>query len=163
MRRYRSEVLICLLLVVGTLSAFWPVGHNDFFNLDDYEYVTANPQVRAGLTGGSVWWAFTTLHSSNWHPLTWLSLQLDHQLFGLDPRGYHLANLLLHCASTVLLFFVLRRMTGALWRSALVAALFAVHPLRVESVAWVAERKDVLSTLFWMVTLLAYAWYAERP
>ena len=117
----------------------------------------------AGLTGPGVWWALTTTHASNWHPLTWLSLQLDYQLYGLGAWGYHLTSLLLHAGNTLLLFLALRRMTAAVWRPALVAALFAVHPLHVESVAWVSERKDVLSTFFWMLTLCAYARYAERP
>jgi Tfp pilus assembly protein PilF len=152
-----------LLLAVGTLAAFGRVCGNDFVNYDDRDYVTDNPHVQSGLTPASVAWAFTTTHAANWHPLTWLSLELDHQLFGMAPWGYHLTSLLLHTANALLLFLALERMTGAVWRSAMVAALFAVHPLHVESVAWVSERKDVLSTLFWMLTLLAYARYAERP
>src|SRR5262245_28700251 len=151
MRRHRAELVVGLLLIVLTLVAYGPVCGNDFVNYDDPAYVTGNPQVQAGLTPQSIAWAFTTTHSGNWHPLTWLSLQLDHQLYGLRPWGYHLTNLRLHTANVVLLFLALRRMTGAVGRSALVAALFAVHPLHVESVAWVAERKDVLSGLFWML------------
>src|SRR5262249_17794153 len=108
-------------------------------------------------------WALATYHANNWHPLTWISLQLDAQVFGLAPRGYHLTNLLLHTASVLLLFGVLRSMTGAVWRSAFVSALFGVHPLHVESVGWIAERKDVLSSFFWMLTMAGYAWYARRP
>ena len=108
-------------------------------------------------------WAFTTGHAGNWHPLTWISHMLDIQLFGLNPQGHHLMNLFFHIANTLLLFFVLHRMTKALWQSAFVAALFALHPLHVESVAWVAERKDVLSTFFWMLTMGAYCYYVERP
>jgi tetratricopeptide (TPR) repeat protein len=165
MSSYRREVGIGLFLVVLIAVAFGRVlGRDcDFVSFDDYEYVKENPQVHAGLTGKSLWWALTTFYAYNWHPLTWMSLQLDYQLYGLDPRGYHLTNLLLHSANTVLLFMVLRRMTGAVWRSATVAAFFAVHPLHVESVAWIAERKDVLSTFFWMLTLWAYVSYAERP
>jgi tetratricopeptide (TPR) repeat protein len=163
MSRYFAEILAGCLLVVLTLAALGRVCGNDFVNYDDTDYVTDNRQVQAGLTAPSIAWAFTTTHAANWHPLTWLSLQLDHQLYGLAPWGYHLTNLLLHLANTLLLFVALRRMTGAVWRSAMVAALFAVHPLHVESVAWVAERKDVLSTLFWMLTLLAYVRYCERP
>jgi tetratricopeptide (TPR) repeat protein len=163
MRHYRAELVAGILLVALTLAAYGRVCGNDFVNYDDADYVTENRQVQAGLTGESVAWAFTTTHAANWHPLTWLSLELDHQLYGLRPWGYHLTNLLLHTASALVLFLALRRMTGAVGRSAMVAALFAVHPLHVESVAWVSERKDTLSGLFWMVTLLAYAWYAERP
>jgi len=163
MRRYRAEILAGLLLVALTLAALGRVCGNDFVNYDDGDYVTDNRHVQAGLTAESIAWAFTTTHAANWHPLTWLSLQLDHQVYGMAPWGYHLTNLLLHLANTLLLFVALRRMTGVVWRSALVAALFAVHPLHVESVAWVSERKDVLSTLFWMLTLLAYARYCERP
>jgi Flp pilus assembly protein TadD len=163
MRRYLAEMVAGLLLVALALGTFGRVCGYDFVNYDDSDYVTDNRQVQSGLTRESMAWAFTTTHSANWHPLTWLSLELDHQLYGMKAGGYHLTNLLLHTANTLLLFLALRRMTGAVWRSAVVAALFAVHPLHVESVAWVSERKDVLSTLFWMLTLLAYAWYAERP
>jgi hypothetical protein len=153
---------VCLLLGAAFLT-FGPVLDNDFINYDDTAYVTECPQVQAGLTRDSVRWAFTTREASNWHPLTWLSLMLDRQLFGPRPFGFHLTNLLLHLANTVLLFVVLRAMTGLRWRSAFVAALFALHPLHVESVAWVAERKDVLSTFFALLALLAYAWYARSP
>jgi tetratricopeptide (TPR) repeat protein len=156
-------MLASLLLLALTVAALGRVCGNDFVNYDDGDYVSENRQVQAGLTRESVAWAFTTTHAANWHPLTWLSLQLDHQLYGMAAWGYHLTNLLLHAANVLLLFLALRRLTGAVWRSALVAALFAVHPLHVESVAWVSERKDVLSGLFWMLTLLAYAGYAERP
>src|SRR5207302_6943159 len=125
-----------------------PALDNGFVNIDDGDYVGQNRHVQTGLTGSNVRWALTTPHASNWHPLTWWSLQLDSTLFGARPWGFHLTNFLLHTANVVLLFLVLNRMTGALWRSALVAALFAVHPLRAESVTWVSERKDVLSTFF---------------
>ncbi len=155
--------VISLLLVFVTALAFWQVGSSDFINFDDNAYVTANSHVRQGITGRGIVWAFTTGHASNWHPLTWISHMVDVQLFGLRPTWHHLMNLLFHIAGTVLLFFVLQRMTKALWQSAFVAALFALHPLHVESVAWVAERKDVLSTFFWVLTMGAYAGYVERP
>ena len=158
-RRY----LICLLLSVITIAVYWQVLHFDFTNFDDPKYVTENPNVQRGLTRDSISWAFTTTHANNWHPLTWLSLMLDRHLFGSSPRMFHLMNLLLHIANTVLLFIVLSRCTAAVWPSTFVAAAFALHPLHVESVAWIAERKDVLSTLFWMLTMLAYTRYAERP
>jgi Tfp pilus assembly protein PilF len=132
-------------------------------NYDDPQTVEKNLQVTTGLSSANAAWAFTTFHSYNWHPLTWLSLQLDAQLFGPGPSGFHLTNVVLHAASTVLLFLALRLMTGAIWRSSLVAYLFALHPLHVESVAWIAERKDVLSGFFWMTTCLAYGWYAAKP
>jgi tetratricopeptide (TPR) repeat protein len=156
------NTLVCVLLCVATLATFWPVVRCDFINFDDPIYVVENPAVQAGLTWKAVAWAFTTDRAGNWHPLAWLSHMLDVQLFGLNPGGHHLTSLLLHAANTLLLFFLLKQITGALWRSAFVAALFALHPLHVESVAWVSERKDVLSTFFFLLTLLAYARYAER-
>jgi len=153
--------LICLALGLITVAVFWPSLTHDFLSYDDQAYVTENPHVRTGLTWPGVVWAFSSFSVANWHPLTWLSHMLDCQLYGLRPAGHHLTNLLLHTGSTLLLFLVLSRMTGALWRSACVAALFAWHPLHVESVAWVAERKDVLSAFFFMLTLWAYARYGE--
>src|SRR5206468_5292447 len=123
---------------------------------DDPTYVTANPHLR-GLSLSTTAWAFTTFYTGNWHPLTWLSLALDYEMYGLHPRGYHLTSLFLHVANTLLVFLVLHRLTGALWRSTAVAALFGLHPLHVESVAWVAERKDVLSGFFWLLSMAAYA------
>jgi tetratricopeptide (TPR) repeat protein len=157
------KLLLILLLSVATFSLYWPVRNYEFINLDDSVYVYDNPQVKAGLSLKGVIWAFTTLEAGFWHPLTWLSHMLDCQLYGLNPGWHHLTNLLFHIASTLLIFLVLERMTKALWASSLVAALFALHPLHVESVAWVAERKDVLSTFFWMLTLWTYALYTERP
>ncbi len=157
------KILIPLILALVTLAVFWQVRDHDFINLDDEQYVTQNPHVRGGLTAGGLAWAFTTIHASNWHPLTWLSHMLDSQLFGMDPAGHHLVNLLFHVANTLLLFLVLNRMTQALWQSAAVAFLFALHPLHVESVAMVAERKDVLSTFFLLLTLWAYFVYTRRP
>jgi protein O-mannosyl-transferase len=154
---------VCLALIAVNLIVYASVRHHDFVNFDDDDYVTANPVVLRGLTWHGVAWAFTTEHAVNWHPLTWLSHMLDVQLYGLDAGAHHLTNLLFHIGNTLLLFGLLHRMTGALGRSAFVAGLFAVHPLHVESVAWVAERKDVLSTLFWMLTLWAYIEYVKRP
>jgi len=150
-------------LVLACAAAYWPVGRYEFVNFDDDVYVSDNWQVQQGLTAEGARWAFTTFHEANWHPLTWLSHMLDCQLFGLWAGGHHLVNVALHAANSVLIFLVLRRMTARQWPSAFVAALFALHPLHVESVAWVAERKDVLSTFFGLLALLAYAWYAERP
>ncbi len=154
---------IGLALIVVTVVVYAPLGHFDFVKWDDPQYVTDNTIVLAGLTWHGVAWAFTTSHGPYWHPLTWLSHMLDVQLFGLDAGGHHITNIVLHIATTLLLFGLLRKATGATRRSAFVAALFAVHPLHVESVAWIAERKDVLSALFWMLTLGAYGWYAARP
>ena len=161
--RLTWECLTPLLLAAFTFAAYCQVGGHDFVNFDDNKYVLMNPNLRAGLSPEGVTWAFSSLYFSNWHPLTWLSYMLDYEIWGLLPGGYHLTNLLLHVAATLSLFAALRRLTAAVWRSAFVAALFALHPLHVESVAWVAERKDVLSGLFWMLTLWSYAVYAERP
>ncbi len=155
--------LIYLALALATIIAYEPLRHNDFISYDDYAYVTENPQVQAGITRESIFWAFTTSYKANWHPLTWLSHMLDCELFGLDPVWHHLSSLLLHAANTLLLFWVLQKMTGAVWPSGFVAAVFALHPLNVESVAWVAERKNVLSGFFWMLTIAAYIRYAKRP
>jgi tetratricopeptide (TPR) repeat protein len=164
MPRFPLQFWLGLGLVGISLAGLGGVCANGFVNFDDNEYVYDNEKVQAGLTAEGVGWAFTTFHSANWHPLTWISLQLDAQLYGVErPWGFHLTNLTLHVANTLLLFWVLKRMTAATMPSALVAALFAVHPLHVESVAWVAERKDVLSTLFWTLGLWAYARYVERP
>jgi tetratricopeptide (TPR) repeat protein len=152
---------ICLALAAGTLATYWPVRLHDFVSYDDPGYVTENLQVQRGLTWPSVAWAFRTAHAANWHPVTWLAHMVDCQLFGLKPGGHHLMNLAFHVANTLLLFVLLARMTGACWRSAFVAALFALHPLHVESVAWVAERKDVLSTFFGLLTLWAYVRYVD--
>ncbi|MGB7581818.1 MAG: tetratricopeptide repeat protein [Sedimentisphaerales bacterium] len=150
------------VLILGTLLVFRQVHNFAFVNYDDTDYVYENPHVLNGLTGDGVIWAFTTNRTANWHPLTWLSLMLDCQLFGANPGWMHLVNLLLHIANTLLIFAVLRKMTGALWPSAFVAAAFAIHPMHVESVAWIAERKDVLSTLFLLLTLAAYVSYVKR-
>ncbi|MGP0045428.1 MAG: tetratricopeptide repeat protein, partial [Syntrophobacteraceae bacterium] len=151
-----------LLLTAGAIIAFQQLSQCDFINYDDDEYVTENIHIQHGITTHAIRWAFTTGYAANWHPLTWMSHMLDVQLFGLKPRWHHLTNLLFHIANTLLLFFVFHRMTKAPWRSAFVAALFALHPLHVGSVAWVAERKDVLSTFFWMLTMAAYIQYVEH-
>src|SRR5262245_10888336 len=154
---------IAAALCLVTLLLYAPVIRHDFVIYDDPVYVVDNPHVRAGLSLGSVRWALGSLEASNWHPLTWLSHMGDCQYLGMDPGRHHAVSLALHAASAVLLLAFLQRTTGALWRSAFVAALFAWHPLHVESVAWIAERKDVLSGLFFMVTLLAHARYAAQP
>jgi len=157
-------VLICLALAVLTVAAFIPIKDSGFISLDDDIYVYENTYIQSGLNANSIKQAFSSelAKVGHWHPLTWLSLMLDHQIFGLNPSGYHLVNLLFHVVNTLLLFLILRRMTKSLWPSAFVAALFAIHPLHVESVAWITERKDVLSTFFWMLTLGAYSYYVEH-
>jgi len=159
----RHNLLIGLLLVVVTVVAYWQVFGCGFVNFDDGSYVAENRHVQAGLTVPSIKWALTAFYECTWQPLVWLSYMADRQLYGPGPLGYHATNLLLHILNTLLLFLVLARMTGLPWRSGFVAALFAIHPLHVESVAWIAERKDVLSTLFWMLTMWAYVRYAEHP
>jgi len=159
----RRDVVVCFILVAITLAAFWQVHTCEFVQYDDGRYVYENEHVKTGLTPANILWAFTSGYASNWHPLTWLSHQLDCQIYGLEPRGHHITNLVLHIANAVLLFMALRHMTRSVWRSAFVAAAFAVHPLHVESVAWVAERKDVLSSLFWMLTMIAYWQYVRNP
>ena len=153
---------VCVFLVVITFAVFGQTLGFDFVNYDDNDYVYANPEVTRGLTFQGIGWAFTHFHASNWHPLTWISHMLDCQFYGLNPAGHHLTNVLLQATAAILLFLVLRQMTGFLWRSAFVAAVFAIHPLRVESVAWVAERKDVLSGVFFMLIIGAYVRYAQR-
>jgi protein O-mannosyl-transferase len=158
----RRTWLACLFLVFATVCAYWPVRHYDFVEYDDGGYVFDNPVVRAGLSWQGFAWAFAGEHDCNWHPLTWLSHMADCQLFGLNPGAMHLENVLLHCANSVLLLLLLNSLTGKLGRSAFVVALFALHPLRVESVAWIAERKDVLSGFFFMLTLWFYALHAKK-
>jgi len=160
MRKYRLKLCICLFLIVTTLLVYGQLPSHDFIDLDDGAYVFENPHVNSGFTKEGFIWAF---HVGNWHPLTWLSHMLDCELFGLNAGRHHLINLLFHIANTLLLFFVFGRMTGNLWRSGIIAVLFALHPLNVESVAWVSERKNTLSTFFWMLTMWSYVSYAERP
>jgi len=154
---------ICLALAAVTLAVFGQTLRYEFVNYDDDAYVYDNPAVTGGLTFRGIGAAFTHRSAENWDPLTTISHMLDCQLYGLKAGGHHLTNVLLHAATAILLFLVLRRMTGAIWRSAFVAAVFAIHPLRVESVAWVTERKDVLSGLFFMLTLWAYVRYVRQP
>ena len=162
MPKQRFQIwMIAGLLALVTLALYWPVTGHDFVNLDDPEYVTANVHVQGGLTWESVKWACANTVCCNWHPLTVWSHMLDCQLFGLKPWGHHLTSVLLHALNAALVFALLQLMTGATWRSLAVAALFALHPLRVESVAWVAERKDLLSGFFGLLSLIAYARYAQ--
>jgi len=155
--------LISAILATATFVAYEPIRHNNFVSYDDDGYITKNQNVKNGITRDSILWAFTELHAANWHPLTWLSHMLDCKIYGLNPLGHHITNVLLHIANSVLLFWVLWKMTDTVWPSAFAAAVFALHPVHVESVAWAAERKDVLSTLFWMLTMLAYFYYVRQP
>src|SRR5438034_1969101 len=161
MERLGQPAFICLWLALVTLLVYAPVFRAQFIGFDDPDYVTGNPHVLSGITLANLRWAFVTNHADNWHPVTWISLMLNSQYFGSGAGAFHAVNLLLHVANTLVLFLWLLRATGAKWRSALVAALFALHPLHVESVAWISERKDVLSTLFWMLALLGYTNYAK--
>jgi protein O-mannosyl-transferase len=154
---------ICLGLAVATVITYWPVTRNEFVDYDDGRYVRDNAVVKKGLTAEGLRYAFTTREGGNWHPLIWISHMVDVEVWGMNPGGHHASNVAYHALNAVLLFVALLHLTGALWPSAFVAAAFALHPLHVESVAWAAERKDTLSTLFWMTTLLAYSWYARRP
>jgi len=163
MRSSFRPIAIGFLIVGVVLLVYWQVGSFPFVHYDDNDYVTGNPQVLSGLTWAGASWAFTTTHVANWHPLTWLSHMADVEVFGASPGWHHRVNAGFHASNALLLFWVMFRMTGALWRSGFVAALFAVHPLHVESVAWVSERKDVLSTLFWLLSMWGYLRYAERP
>jgi Flp pilus assembly protein TadD len=162
-QRLRGVLLIGLLLAAVTLTLYWPVQSFDFVNFDDDIYVTDNRQVQGGLSMEGLRWAFTTFHTGNWHPLTWISHMTDVEAYGLDAGGHHRTNALIHAAAAFLLCCVLWAMTGSLWGSALASSLFAIHPLHVESVAWVAERKDVLSGFFWILTMGTYAYYVRRP
>ena len=155
--------LISASLVMATLVAYEPIRHNGFINYDDDVYITKNSDVQRGLTRDSVIWAFTKPHQYMWHPLTTLSHMLDCELFGLNPLGHHLVSLALHIVNALLLFWILVSLTGSTWASAFVAAMFALHPLQVESVAWAAERKTVMSGLFWFLTIAVYIWYAKKP
>ncbi len=159
----KRSTIACLLLIVVTLAVYNPITQNQFINFDDNVYITNNPHVREGLSWETTKWAFTTYETGNWHPLTWLSHALDYQLFHLNPAGHHYVNVLLHAVNAVLLFLVLQAATGLTWPSLMVAALFAVHPVNVESVAWAAERKNVLSMFFFLAALQAYTRYARRP
>src|ERR1700688_2754017 len=159
----RRTLVLSLALVLLTVLVYWGIGNNAFINFDDNQYITDNFQVKSGLSWDTVKWAFVTYDAANWHPLTWLSHALDSELFGLNPVGHHYVSLLLHAANVVLLFLLLQWLTGYTGRGLTVAALFAVHPINVESVAWIAERKNVLCMFFFLLTLLAYAFYVRRP
>jgi tetratricopeptide (TPR) repeat protein len=156
-----KSLVLCLLLVMATLAVYNPIVRNQFVDFDDLSYIVKNPQIQHGVNWATVKWSFTTFREGNWHPLTWLSHALDYQLFHLNPAGHHYTNLLLHTANAVLLFLLLLRASGSGWPSFLVAALFALHPVNVESVAWAAERKNVLSTLFFLLAIHAYDRYAR--
>jgi protein O-mannosyl-transferase len=159
----RRTLVCCLGLIVIVLVSYRPVLHNGFLNYDDDIYITFNPHIKAGLTWPTVKWAFTTYDGSNWHPLAWLSHALDYDLFGLNPAGTHGENVLLHAVNAILLFLLLRNVTGCPWRGMMVAGLFALHPINVESVAWAAERKNILSMFFFLLALHAYIWYTREP
>ena len=159
----RTAAGIIIFLVVSVVAVYWQTRGHAFIEFDDQIYLLENPHVRSGVSLANIQWAFSSVYAANWHPLTWLSHMLDVELFGMNPAGHHLTSVFLHAVNAVLLFTLLLRITGALWKSALVAVLFALHPLHVESVAWVAERKDVLSALFWLVTLHLYARYVDNP
>jgi tetratricopeptide (TPR) repeat protein len=154
---------VCILLALATAFAYHGVRNNDFLSLDDNNYVSENSHVQQGVTGQSVAWAFTTFQEGNWHPLTWISHMIDWSLYGMHPAGYHVANVCLHAANSILLFLLFLSITGFLGRSAMVSFLFALHPAHVESVAWIAERKDLLCAFFWFAALLGYAWFVRKP
>ena len=156
------DATICAALAIVTLIAFWGVHGHDFVNYDDQSYITNNPFVNRGLTRSGLTAAFTDMDLGIWHPLTWVSLMIDAELYGMNAGGYHVTSLLLHIANTLLLYVLLKRMTKAHWPSAFVAILFAIHPLHVEPVAWASSRKDVLSTCFLLTTLLTYHWYVQK-
>ncbi len=157
-----SSSAVCIVLIAAIIIVYIQVVGFGFINLDDPGYVSRNDIVKQGITTEGIRWAFSTFHKANWHPVTWISHMFDVQFFGMNPGLHHLANVLFHILNTLMLFFVLKQMTGTLWRSAAVAALFALHPLHVESVAWISERKDVLSAFFWLLTMMGYAWYVQR-
>ena len=156
-------LIVYIALTIVTLAVFWQVNLYDFINFDDQVYVTQNSHIRSGISLESFRWAVSTKYFDLWHPLVWMSFMLDYKLVGLNAGGYHITNLILHILSALFLFWLFNRMTGAVWQSAFVAAIFALHPLHVESVAWISERKDVLSAFFWMLTLCLYVYYTEKP
>jgi tetratricopeptide (TPR) repeat protein len=160
---HKRTVVLCLLLAATTLAVYNPVNRNAFVNFDDNHYITHNPHVLAGLNRETLEWAFEGYHEANWHPLTWISHALDCELFGVNPVGHHYVNVVLHAADAILLFLLLQSATGFTWRSLMVAALFALHPVNVESVAWASERKNVLSMMFLLLTMQAYGWYVKKP
>jgi protein O-mannosyl-transferase len=159
----KRTFVLCLILVAVTLIIYNPVAKNGFINYDDPQYITNNPAVPGGLTWKTIRWSFTNYYDANWHPLTWLSHALDYQLFGPKPAGHHYVSALFHALDAVLLFLLFQSATGFTWRSLMLALLFALHPVNVESVAWAAERKNLLSMLFFLLALQAYTWYARKP
>ncbi|HUN54675.1 MAG TPA: tetratricopeptide repeat protein [Smithella sp.] len=161
--RDKKNLIVYIVLTLITLAVFWQVTLYDFITFDDPVYITQNSHIQSGITWNGFCWALGTRYYSLWHPLVWLSFMFDYQLHGLNAGGYHVTNLILHILSTLLLFWLFNRMTGAIWRSAFIAAFFALHPLHVESVAWISERKDVLSAFFWMLTLCLYVYYTGKP
>ncbi|OGP49648.1 MAG: hypothetical protein A2Y79_04970 [Deltaproteobacteria bacterium RBG_13_43_22] len=156
-------LLVCAFLTALTLVVYWQVQYYDFIDFDDNMYILENLHVQSGLTGRSILWSFKTTYTTNWHPITWLSLMVDFDLYKMNPAGYHWTNLLIHIANALLLFVFLQRTTKEVWKSTLVAILFSIHPLNIESVAWIAERKNVLSTFFWLLTMMVYVFYREAP
>jgi tetratricopeptide (TPR) repeat protein len=162
-RQRQVLFLVSIALITITLIAYEPIRHNDFVSYDDGAYITGNPNVTCGITRESVIWAFTNSHMGNWHPLTFLSHMLDCEIFGLNPAWHHFINILFHILSALLIFWILTATTGTMWPSAFVAAIFAIHPIQVESVAWASERKTVLSGFFWFLTMAVYIWYTKRP
>ncbi len=162
-KKRKLELIVCMFLVATSLLAYMQVIKFDFINYDDGLYVVENPHIKGNLTLENIIWAFSTGYAANWHPVTWLSHMLDFRVYGLNPMGHHWTNLQIHIANSILLFLFFKYLTGVLWRSALVAALFAIHPLHVESVAWVAERKDVLCAFFWILSMWAYTGYVRHP
>ncbi len=162
-RSKRVTLLIYIALAAGIIIAYEPIRHNGFVKYDDASYIVENPHIAEGITQQSLTWAFTKSYSSNWHPLTWLSHILDYQVFGLNPLGHHLVSVLFHIVNAMLLFWIIKNITGAMWASAFVAAVFSLHPVQVESVAWAAERKTVLSGLFWLLTIAVYVHYTKKP
>ena len=161
--RFHSKFIVCFFLVVITLMAYWQLPSHGFLSFDDNEYITQNAHIQHGISLENIAWAFNFTDIAYWHPITWIFHMLFFQLFGMNPSMHHLMNLFLHIANSLLLFIILKRMTGAIWQSAFVAFMFALHPLNVESVAWIAELKNVLSTFFWMLTMLLYIRYVEHP
>jgi hypothetical protein len=151
-----------MMLIVATIVTYWQVGNHQFISLDDGLYIFENPKIRAGMSVEGIAWAFGFTGIAYWHPLTWISHMLDCQLFGLNAGRHHMMNLIFHLTNSLILFYLFRKITGDSWKSGVIATLFAVHPINVESVAWIAERKNVLSTFFWMLTLMSYSFYSVK-
>lgn len=159
----KQKYIVYIILTLATLAVYWQVSKFDFINVDDFTFITDNRYVPLGITLEGIQWAFSTTYAGFWHPLTWLSFMLDYQVYNLNASGYHITNLIFHILSALLLFWLFNRMTKEIWKSAFIAAFFSLHPHQLESVAWIAERKDVLSAFFWMLTLCFYVYYTEKP